>query len=174
MTLAAGPKRPGARAGMTSVLHTWGSALAHHPSIRMITLDRGLSPDSTRRLACEPGFLLHLRVLPRLFRRLFLEGLMELHRTGQLAFFGGLSGRADAKVFTAWLARLRKTKWAAHAKPPFARPVRAAAARCASSISSGAVKDRCRAHHRGSSPHPPDHCACASPASSHRRAFPIG
>ncbi|WP_259994818.1 transposase [Leisingera sp. M523] len=137
MTLAAGPKRPGARAGMTSVLHTWGSALAHHPRIRMITLDRGLSPDSTRRLACKPGFLLHLRVLPRLFRRLFLEGLMELHRTGQLAFFGDYMVLADAKEFA---ARLRKTKWAAHAKPPFAHPVRAAAARCASSISSGAVK----------------------------------
>ncbi|UWQ76902.1 transposase [Leisingera sp. M658] len=172
MTLAADPKRPGARAGMTSVLHTWGSALAHHPRVRMITPDRGLSPDSTRRVACKPGFLLYLRVLPRLFRRLFLEGLMELHRTGQLAFIGDYMVLADAKVFAAWLAPFRKTKWAAHAKTPFAHPVRAAAARCASSISSGAVKNRCRAHHRGSSPHPTDHCACASPASSHRRAFP--
>ncbi|MBQ4826214.1 transposase [Leisingera sp. HS039] len=147
MTPAADPKRPGARAGVTSGLHTWGSALTHYSRIRMISPGRGLPPDSTRQVACKPGFRLHLRVLSRLFRRLFLEGLMELHRTGQLAFFGGISGRADAKVFAAWLAPFRKTRWAAHAKPPFAHPGRAAVARCASSLPSGAVKNRCRAHH---------------------------
>ncbi|WP_343328074.1 transposase [Leisingera sp. MMG026] len=137
MTLAAAPKRPGAHAGMTSGLHTWGSALTHYSRIRMISPGRGLPPGSTRQVACKPGFRLHLRVLSRLFRRLFLEGLMELHRTGQLAFFGDYMVLADAKVFATWL---RKTKWAAHAKPPFAHPVRAAAARCASSLPSGAVK----------------------------------
>ena len=90
MTIAADPKRLGARVGMTSVLHTWGSALTHHPHIHMIVPGGGLSPDGTRWVACRPGFFLHVRVLSRLFRRLFLEGLMALHRTGQLAFFGDL------------------------------------------------------------------------------------
>ena len=91
MTIAADPKRLGARVGMTSVLHTWGSALTHHPHIHMIVPGGGLSPDGTRWVACKPGFFLHVRVLSRLFSRLFLEGLIVLHRTGQLAFFGDLA-----------------------------------------------------------------------------------
>ena len=83
MTIAADPKRLGARVGMTSVLHTWGSALTHHPHIHMIVPGGGLSPDGTRWVACKPGFFLHVRVLSRLFRRLFLDGLMALHRAGQ-------------------------------------------------------------------------------------------
>ncbi|GLO80080.1 hypothetical protein MACH23_35010 [Sulfitobacter pontiacus] len=101
MTIAADPKRMGARVGMTSVLHTWGSALTHHPHIHMIVPGGGLSPDGTSWVACRPGFFLHVRVLSRLFRRLFLEGLMELHRAGQLAFFGDLAELADAETFTA-------------------------------------------------------------------------
>ena len=122
MTIAADPKRLGARVGMTSVLHTWGSALTHHPHIHMIVPGGGLSPDGTRWVACKPGFFLHVRVLSRLFRRLFLEGLMALHRAGQLAFFGDLSGLADADAFAAWLAPLRKTEWVVYAKPPFGGP----------------------------------------------------
>src|SRR6056297_1615839 len=107
---------------MTSVLHTWGSALTHHPHIHMIVPGGGLSPDGTRWVACRPGFFLHVRVLSRLFRRLFLEGLMDLHRAGQLAFFGDLAELANADTFTAWLAPFRKSEWVVYAKPPFGGP----------------------------------------------------
>lgn len=122
MTIAADPKRLGARVGMTSVLHTWGSALTHHPHVHMIVPGGGLSPDSTRWVACKPGFFLHVRVLSRLFRRLFLEGLVNLHRAGQLTFFSDLAGLTDADAFTAYLAPLRKTEWVVYAKPPFGGP----------------------------------------------------
>jgi hypothetical protein len=122
MTIAADPKRMGARIGMTSVLHTWGSALTHHPHIHMIVPGGGLSPGGTRWIASKPGFFLHVRVLSRLFRRLFLEGLMVLHRNGQLAFFQDLKRLVDAKAFTAYLAPLRKTEWVVYAKPPFGGP----------------------------------------------------
>ena len=122
MTIADDPKRLGARVGMTSVLHTWGSALTHHPHIHMIVPGGGLSPDSTKWITCRPGFFLHVRVLSRLFRRLFLEKLLGLYRTGQLAFFGDLAELADARAFAAWLAPFRKSEWVVYAKPPFGGP----------------------------------------------------
>lgn len=122
LTIAADPKRMGARVGMTSVLHTWGSALTHHPHIHMIVPGGGLSPDGTRWVACRPGFFLHVRVLSRLFRRLFLDGLRDLHRAGQLAFFSDLADLADADTFTTWLAPFRKSEWVVYAKPPFGGP----------------------------------------------------
>lgn len=122
MTIAADPKRMGARVGMTSVLHTWGSALTHHPHIHMIVPGGGLSPDGARWVACRPGFFLHVRVLSRLFRRLFLDGLRDLHRAGQLAFFGDLAELASAETFSAWLAPFRKSEWVVYAKPPFGGP----------------------------------------------------
>jgi len=121
-TIAADPKRLGARVGMTSVLHTWGSALSHHPHIHMIVPGGGLSPDGTRWIGCKPGFFLHVRVLSRLFRRLFLEGLADLHHAGQLRFFGDLTGLADASAFAEWLKPLRKTEWVVYAEPPFGGP----------------------------------------------------
>ncbi|WP_299793820.1 IS91 family transposase [uncultured Marivita sp.] len=121
-TIAADPKRLGACVGMTSVLHTWGSALTHHPHIHMIVPGGGLSSDGTEWIACKPGFFLHVRVLSRLFRRLFLEGLMALHRTGQLKFFADLAGLADASTFAEWMAPLRKVDWVVYAKPPFGGP----------------------------------------------------
>ncbi len=121
-TIATDPKRMGARVGMTSVLHTWGSALTHHPHIHMIVPGGGLSPEGTRWVACRPGFLLHVRVLSRLFRRLFLQGLMDLHRSGQLDFFGDLAGLLAAKAFATWLAPFRKAEWVVYAKPPFGGP----------------------------------------------------
>jgi hypothetical protein len=121
-TIAADPKRLGAKVGMTSVLHTWGSALTHHPHVHMIVPGGGLSPDGTRWIACKPGFFLHVRVLSRLFRRLFLEGLMGLQRSGQLVFFNDLAGLADTRAFTAWLAPFRKADWVVYAKPPFGGP----------------------------------------------------
>jgi hypothetical protein len=83
-TIAAGPKHLGARIGLTAVLHTWGSALTHHPHIHIIVPGGGLSPDGSRWIACKPAFFLPVRVLSRLFRRLFLEGLAALHETGRL------------------------------------------------------------------------------------------
>ncbi|WP_188484204.1 IS91 family transposase [Marivita lacus] len=122
ITIAADPRRMGARVGMTSVLHTWGSALTHHPHIHMIVPGGGLSPDGTRWVASKPGFFLHVRVLSRLFRRLFLEGLMDLHRAGRLAFFGDLERLAHADAFATWLAPFRKSEWVVYAKPPFGGP----------------------------------------------------
>ena len=122
MTIAADPRRMGAQVGMTSVLHTWGSALTHHPHVHMIVPGGGLSPGGRRWIACRPGFFLHVRVLSRLFRRLFLDGLMDLHRAGKLAFFGDLEELAEAGAFAAWLAPFRKSEWVVYAKPPFGGP----------------------------------------------------
>ncbi|MCP5037181.1 MAG: IS91 family transposase [Rhodobacteraceae bacterium] len=122
MTIATDPKRLGARVGMTSVLHTWGSALTHHPHIHMIVPGGGLSKNGNRWVACKPGFFLHVRVLSRLFRRLFIEGLMALHRAGELSFFGDLTELSDAEAFAAYLAPLRKTEWVVYAKLPFGGP----------------------------------------------------
>ena len=121
-TIAADPRHLGARIGMTSVLHTWGSALAHHPHVHMIVPGGGLSPDGTRWVSCCPGFFLPVRVLSRLFRRLFLDGLAALHGAGKLAFFNDLEGLADPAAFAAWLAPLRKVEWVVYAKPPFGGP----------------------------------------------------
>ena len=122
LILAADARRLGARLGMTAVLHTWDSALTHHPHIHMIVPGGGLSPDGTRWLPCRPGFFLHVRVLWRLFRRLFIKGLLALHHTGQLFFFGDHAGLAETAEFKAWLAPFRKSEWVVYAKPPFGGP----------------------------------------------------
>jgi len=121
-TIAADPRHLGARIGMTSVLHTWGSALIHHPHVHMIVPGGGISADGARWIACRPGFFLPVRVLSRLFRRLFMEGLAALHGAGKLAFFGDLEGLTDPAAFAAWLAPLRKVEWVVYAKPPFGGP----------------------------------------------------
>ncbi len=121
-TIAADPKHLGARIGLTAVLHTWGSALTHHPHVHIIVPGGGLSPDGSRWIACKPGFFLSVRVLSRLFRRLFLEGLAALHAAGRLAFFGDLAALADSKAFAAALAPLRRSEWVVYAKRPFAGP----------------------------------------------------
>jgi hypothetical protein len=121
-TIAADPKRLGAKVGMTSVLHTWGSAMTHHPHVHMIVPGGGLSKGGDRWISCKPGFFLHVRALSRLFRRLFIEGLLVLHRDDDLNFFGDLVGLADADAFANWIAPLRKTEWVVYAKPPFGGP----------------------------------------------------
>lgn len=121
-TIAADPKRMGAKVGMTSVLHTWGSAMTHHPHVHMIVPGGGLSPDGTRWLACKPGFFLHMRVLSRLFRRLFIDGLLALYEAGELKFFGDHKRLVDIDVFTKWLAPFSKSEWVVYAKPPFGGP----------------------------------------------------
>jgi hypothetical protein len=122
MTLAADPRRLGARVGMTAVLHSWGSALTHHPHIHMIVPGGGLSPDGSRWIACRPGFFLHVQVLSRLFPRLFIEGLPDLHHSGHLVFFGDHARLTGIGAFTAWLAPFRKSEWVVYAKPPFGGP----------------------------------------------------
>jgi hypothetical protein len=111
ITIAGDPKHLGAEIGILSVLHTWGSALTHHPHIHMIVPGGGLSPDRSRWIACRPGFFLPVRVLSRLFCRLFLEGLVRLHADGELQFFGELAAFTDARALHAHLAPLRKSKW---------------------------------------------------------------
>ncbi len=122
LTIAADPKHLGARIGITSVLHTWGSAMTHHPHVHMIVPGGGLSPDGAEWIACRPNFFLPVRVLSRLFRRLFLDGLARLHRDGRLAFFGEQAGLADRTAFDAFLAPLRSAEWVVYAKEPFAGP----------------------------------------------------
>ncbi len=121
-TIAADPKHLGAQIGVTLVLHTWGSALTHHPHVHGIVPGGGLSPDGERWVACKSGFFLPVRVLSRLFRRRFLEELDKAHRTGQLRFFAEHAPLADAMAFTEWLAPLRKCEWVVYAKRPFAGP----------------------------------------------------
>ena len=87
LTIAADPKRLGARIGITAVLHSWGSAMTHHPHVHMIVPGGGISLDGTRWVRCKPSFLLPVRVLSRLFRRLFLAALTDAHAAGRLAFF---------------------------------------------------------------------------------------
>jgi hypothetical protein len=122
LTISADPRHLGARIGATLVLHTWGSALTHHPHVHGIVPGGGLAPDGASWLACRPGFFLPVRVLSRLFRRRFLEELERLHRGGRLRFFGEHAGLADATAFAAWLAPLRQCEWVVYAKRPFAGP----------------------------------------------------
>lgn len=122
LTIAADPKHLGARIGMTSVLHTWGSAMTHHPHVHMIVPGGGLSLDGKSWVSCKSGFFLPVRVLSRLFRRLFLEKLAAAHKTGKLEFFGQQAGLTDPDAFAALLAPLRKSEWVVYAKRPFAGP----------------------------------------------------
>jgi hypothetical protein len=122
LTIAADAKHLGARIGATLVLHTWGSALTHHPHVHGIVPGGGLSPDGQSWVACRPGFFLPVRVLSRLFRRRFLEELQRLHDAGQLKLFGEQAGLANTQAFRAWLAPLRRTEWVVYAKKPFAGP----------------------------------------------------
>ncbi len=121
-TIAADRKHLGARIGATLVLHTWGSALTHHPHVHGIVPGGGLAPDGKTWVACRPGFFLPVRVLSRLFRRRFLEDLPRLHDDNKLKFFGEHAGLADARAFKAWLAPLRQCEWVVYAKRPFAGP----------------------------------------------------
>ena len=122
VTIAADPRHLGARIGITAVLHTWGSALTHHPHVHMIVPGGGISPDGACWVASKAGFLLPVRVLGALFRRLFLSRLITLHQAGKLAFFGALAGLADRRRFLRHLVPVRKKRWVVYAKAPFAGP----------------------------------------------------
>jgi hypothetical protein len=121
-TIAADPKHLGAEIGVTAVLHTWGQNLDHHPHLHCIVPGGGLSPDRSHWVRCRPGFFLHVRVLSRLFRRLFLEGLASAFDAGELQFFGELARLGEREAFLAYLARDRAREWVVYAKQPFAGP----------------------------------------------------
>jgi len=122
LTIAADPRHLGARIGLTSVLHSWGSAMTHHPHIHMIVAGGGVAKDGSRWVSCKPNFCLPVRVLSKLFRRLMLTKLAAAHAAGKLQFFGTHAHLAAARAFTAFLAALRKTRWFVYAKRPFAGP----------------------------------------------------
>jgi hypothetical protein len=120
ITIAADPKHLGARVGVTSVLHTWGSAMTHHPHAHMIVPGGGISLDGKRWVACRPRFFLPVRVLSRLFRRLFLQRLLAAHH--RLKFFGDHQALANPQAFATYLAPLRRAEWVVYAKRPFGGP----------------------------------------------------
>ncbi|WP_434053115.1 MAG: IS91 family transposase [Roseibium sp.] len=122
LMIAADPKHLGARIGITAVLHTWGSAMTHHPHVHMIVPGGGISLDGTRWISSRPAFLLPVRVLGKLFRRLFLTRLIALHDKGQLAFFGSMAPLAERRAFLKHLSPVHKKRWAVYAKAPFAGP----------------------------------------------------
>lgn len=122
LTIAADPKHLGARIGITAVLHTWGSAMTHHPHVHMIVPGGGIAPDGSRWISSRPAFLLPVRVLGKLFRRLFLTRLVALHDAGRLSFFGSMAHLAARRAFLQHLSPVRKKLWVVYAKAPFAGP----------------------------------------------------
>jgi hypothetical protein len=122
LAISADPRHLGARIGITAVLHTWGSAMTHHPHIHMIVPGGGISLNGDRWVSSRPAFLLPVRVLAKLFRRVFLTRLLELHANRRLHFLGEHLGLDDRRAFLRHLAPLRKKKWVVYAKPPFAGP----------------------------------------------------
>jgi hypothetical protein len=121
-TIAADPQHLGAAIGFVAVLHTWGQTLMHHPHLHCVVPGGGLSPDGTRWIACRPGFFLPVRVLSRLFRRLFLDALQAAFDEGRLHFAGSLHALADPSGFAAHLQPTRRSDWVVYAKRPFAGP----------------------------------------------------
>jgi hypothetical protein len=122
LTIAADPKHLGARVGITAVLHSWGSAMTHHPHVHMIVPGGGLSADGSKWVSSRKRYFLPVPVLSRLFRRLFLEMLAQAHACGHLKFFGDHAGLANAAAFARFLKPLRKIDWVVYAKEPFAGP----------------------------------------------------
>ncbi|NEJ11053.1 IS91 family transposase, partial [Rhizobium leguminosarum] len=122
LTIAADRKHLGARIGITAVLHTWGSAMTHHPHVHMIVPGGGITPDGSRWISSRPAFLLPVRVLGKLFRRLFLTRLVALHDAERLCFFGALAHLTERQAFLRHLSPVRKKRWVVYAKAPFAGP----------------------------------------------------
>jgi hypothetical protein len=121
-TIAADPRHLGAEIGLIAVLHSWGQNLHYHPHIHCIVPGGGVSPDGTRWTSCRPGFFLSVRVLPRLFRRLFLEELRTAFEAGKLSFFGDLALLAKCDAFARMISKARSPDWVVYAKPPFGGP----------------------------------------------------
>ena len=122
LRIAADPQHLGAEIGFLAVLHTWGQTLLHHPHLHCVVPGGGLSPDGQQWVACRTGFFLPVRVLSRLFRRLFLDGLEEAFARGALCFHASLAHLADERAFADLVASVRRTEWVVYAKPPFGGP----------------------------------------------------
>ncbi len=123
LTIAADPKHMGATIGITAVLHTWGSAMTHHPHVHMIVPGGGISHDGQRWIVCRrPRFILPVRVLSELFRGLMLRKLLAAHAAGKLQFFGKHAALANSRAFAAFLGPLWRKKWFVYTKEPFAGP----------------------------------------------------
>jgi hypothetical protein len=122
LKIAATRRHLGARIGFMSVLHTWGSALTHHPHVHMVVPGGGLSPDGSKWISCRTDYFLCVAVLSALFRRLFLEMLVAAHEAGRLRFFSDHVGLAERVAFDAYIAPLRDIDWVVYAKEPFAGP----------------------------------------------------
>src|SRR6516165_82411 len=122
LIIGADPEHLGARIGFISVLHSWGSAMTHHPHVHMIAPGGGVSPDGGHWVPCRRGFFLPVLVLSALFRRLMIEKLAAAHKAGKLRFFGEHAHLADADAFAAFLAPLKKTDWFVYSKHPFSGP----------------------------------------------------
>jgi hypothetical protein len=121
-TIAADPKHLGAELGFFAVLHTWGQTLLHHPHLHCVVAGGGLSADGSRWITCRPNFFLPVRVLARLFRRLFFADLQKAFDAKKLTFCGRLQPLGDRRVFLRHLAPARRADWWVYAKPPFAGP----------------------------------------------------
>src|SRR5262249_17557729 len=122
ITIAADPKHLGARIGVVSVLHTWGSALTRHPNVLVIVPSGGIPPNWTRWAAGRRNFLVYMGALSRLFRRLVLQKLVSAHKADQLQFFGKHASLTNARAFAAYLAPLRNSEWVVYSKRPFGGP----------------------------------------------------
>ena len=121
-TIAADPKHLGAEIGFFAVLHTWGQNMLHHPHLHFVVAGGGISPEGNRWISCRSGFFLSVRVLSRLFRRLFLKSLQKTFESGKLDFFSSLEKLRDSKAFLRYLKPVRRKEWVVYAKPPFAGP----------------------------------------------------
>ena len=125
LTIARDPQHLGAEIGFFAILHTWGQNLHHHPHVHCVVPGGGLSPDYERWISCRPGFFLPVRVLSRLFRRLFLAALEQAFADGKLRFFGERETLQDPAAFARCLDPLRAAEWVVYAKPPFGGPQQA-------------------------------------------------
>lgn len=122
LTIGKDPKHLGAKLGVTAVLHTWGSAMTHHPHLHCIVTGGGLSAEKQRWVSCRQGFLLHVKVLSRLFRRLFLEQLQQAYDRGELNFYGKHTRLENMEAFKRYLSPVRSIGWVVYAKKPFSGP----------------------------------------------------
>jgi hypothetical protein len=125
LTIAGDPKHLGAEIGFFAILHTWGQNLLHHPHLHCVVPGGGFSPDRQRWIGCRPGFFLPVRVLSRLFRRLFLKALRQAHKKGQLNFYSQLKPLKEPAAFRDYLVPLKQIDWVVYAKPPFGGPAQA-------------------------------------------------
>ena len=122
LTIAADPKHLGAEIGFTAVLHTWGQNLMHHPHLHCLVPGGGLAPDGESWISCRSGFFLPVKVLSRLFRRLFLDSLKQAFEQGKLQFYGKNERLSKPEAFDQFISSCKKIEWVVYAKPPFGSP----------------------------------------------------